>query len=669
MSLPGTGLLNRMSFPQKFSVIGLCSFIAVGLLCYLLMTELIEKKVFVDQERVGITYIDKVRQVLQVLQQHRGASVAMLSGNTQFKEVVQQKQPLIDAAFDNLITEDKKLGKKLGVEQTAERLRNEWLTLKGRLSSLNSEQARIAHTELIKQLINLVDSVADNSNLTADPQIDSYYIMDLAMHHTIKMAEALGQARAICTRDAITGLGGDDLVLLSARSGAILTEYEAIGKALVSITSVNPALGKLLSDETESARKKVENITALMDRMIRGQHEGMQQKEVFDSFTQTIDNVYRIYDVVIPALTNLIDQRRASVQNKIYENFAIVAAMLIFLPYLLACLFLSIKESITSLTIPLREMAKGNLQTRVNFKANDEMRLIADNVNHMVEQFSQLVGTATQSAFQVASATSQLSLFTEKTSNSITTQHLQSDQVATATNEMTASIQEVANNASSTATATQQGCELVEKGNRVVQEAISAIRQLADNVQESAQVLDELGRSTDSIGSVLDVIRGIAEQTNLLALNAAIEAARAGEQGRGFAVVADEVRTLAGRTQQSTEEIQKMIQKLQEGARRAKDTMDHSRHQSELGVNMVAEAGTTLQEIRSAVGRISDMTMHIASAAEEQTAVANDINRNVSVISSINDENADSSRQSALASADLAALAKSLQDSLARFRV
>ena len=212
------------------------------------------------------------------------------------------------------------------------------------------------------------------------------------------------------------------------------------------------------------------------------------------------------------------------------------------------------------------------------------------------------------------------------------------DKVATAMTQMSATVHEVARNATEAAEAAQRADEETSKGKMVVSQAIEAIDLLANEVNEAAQVIHRLEQDSDEIGAVLDVIRGIAEQTNLLALNAAIEAARAGEQGRGFAVVADEVRTLAQRTQQSTQEIQNMIERLQSGAQDAVKAMEQGRSRAQVGVEQAAEAGTSLETIAQAVGTISDMNTQIATAAEEQSVVAEEINLNIVTISDMADK-------------------------------
>jgi len=313
-------------------------------------------------------------------------------------------------------------------------------------------------------------------------------------------------------------------------------------------------------------------------------------------------------------------------------------------------------------------MSKGDLTSRIRYSGKDELGHIARKFNEMGENFDRIIKDLGGHTAQLASAAEETSAVTAETNNNVNRQQQEIEQVATAMNEMNATVHEVANNASSAADAAHSADDESSKGKLVVGRTIDVIGTLADNVESTAQAIRELAKESDNIGSVLDVIRGIAEQTNLLALNAAIEAARAGEQGRGFAVVADEVRTLAQRTQQSTQEIHEMIERLQKGTSNAVDAMEKSREQAQAGVEQAAEAGTSLDTIKSSVDLINDMNSQIASAAEEQSAVAEEINKNINNISHVAEQSAEAAQQNSAASEELARLAEELQNVVSRFK-
>ncbi|MBI3774734.1 MAG: methyl-accepting chemotaxis protein [Gammaproteobacteria bacterium] len=270
-------------------------------------------------------------------------------------------------------------------------------------------------------------------------------------------------------------------------------------------------------------------------------------------------------------------------------------------------------------------------------------------------------GRITEYASKLDHAAHATATIAEQTSQGIRQHQSETDQVATAINEMSATVQEVARNANAAAVATQNANTQAGHGQTIVIETISAIERLAQEVEKAAGVIQQLEQDSDRIGSVVDVIKTIAEQTNLLALNAAIEAARAGEQGRGFAVVADEVRTLASRTSQSTQEIQHMIEELQTTARNAVKVMEDGRNQAGNGVKQVTRAGEALTEITQAIGTISTMNDQIAAASEQQSAVAEEINKNIVNITRVVDATADGAQQTANAGQDLLNLAERLK--------
>ncbi|MGD8811399.1 MAG: methyl-accepting chemotaxis protein [Thioalkalispiraceae bacterium] len=303
----------------------------------------------------------------------------------------------------------------------------------------------------------------------------------------------------------------------------------------------------------------------------------------------------------------------------------------------------------------------------LSYRKQNAQSTFAQDFNHYVNEIDATISGTRDAADQLTSATLEMNSLSSTANDNMQRQLSETDQVATAINEMTATVQEVARSASEAATAAQSADEEATKGRTVVTETINVINNLASSVDQAANVINELNSQSDNIGVVLEVIKEIADQTNLLALNAAIEAARAGEQGRGFAVVADEVRTLASRTQQSTEEIHGMIEKLQSGARDAVQVMENGREQAHSGVEQASLAGASLQGITSAINTISEMNTQIAAAATQQSHVAEDINRNIINISQTATDAAQAVSHAASAGSVLDDLAVQLQAQVKKF--
>ncbi|MDD1150581.1 methyl-accepting chemotaxis protein [Pseudomonas protegens] len=412
-----------------------------------------------------------------------------------------------------------------------------------------------------------------------------------------------------------------------------------------------------------------------IEERMRSLSRGNQVEELRNLLNTDLLNNSEAMNTVLNRLMEINTQQTLDTNQQAAEQYSSAFKLVVALLVLATGLTLLFAWLLTrSITVPIanalsaaEEIAEGNLTRPIKVDGNDEAGRLLRAMAKMQEKLRDTLQRISGSATQLASAAEELNCVTEESARGLTQQNNEIEQAATAVNEMTSAVEEVARNAVSTSEASKNATASAGDGRDLVQETVSAIERMSSDVQGTASLIGDLANESRDIGKVLDVIRGLADQTNLLALNAAIEAARAGEAGRGFAVVADEVRALAHRTQQSTSEIERMIGSIQSGTEHAVDSMRNSTERAESTLNIARGAGLSLDTINSAIIEINERNLVIASAAEEQAQVAREVDRNLVNIRDLSVQSATGANQTSAASNELSRLAVDLNSMVARF--
>ncbi|HHM06203.1 MAG TPA: methyl-accepting chemotaxis protein [Gammaproteobacteria bacterium] len=667
---PAARIMGRLGYAHKFMLIFLLFTLPLLVAGWLLFKEINADIGFLEQERRGIEYIEAVRPLLEHVPQHRGMSFAYLNGDESFRQKVIAKGKQVEADFAALEAVDQRLDSVLGASAKFSALKVGWQQLRARNLEMAATDSFRAHSELIEGLIDLVAHVADTSNLIRDPELDSFYLMETVVNILPALTNDMGQARGLGAGVAAKGgISVQQNARLAVLEDRITSGTSRLESALAVSVEQNRGIGARLKGLDQDGVQKGHRFLKLLDtEILHSDAISISADKLFTAGTEAIGAGFTLYDAALPALSDLLASRVEQKQNR--EIYFLAAALMTLLVMLLLFggFYLGVVDSIRKIAEGARRLAGGELGTRVEVSVRDEMKTVSDSFNQVAAAFSAVITRLASSADQVAASSGELSAVTEQSRRTMDEQRSQTEQVATAINEMNATVQDVAKNIADTASAADAANMETRAGRQVVDETVSAIQGLAGEIESAAEVIHTVESDSDSIGAVLDVIRGIAEQTNLLALNAAIEAARAGEQGRGFAVVADEVRTLAGRTQESTEEINSMIERLQAGSKRAVEVMNASRDLTQTVVQKAARAGESLHSISSAVESISEMSSRIASAAEEQHVVTEEINKNIVTITDMAAETTEGACQASRSSEELADLAAELQGMVKQFK-
>ncbi|MFI8735776.1 methyl-accepting chemotaxis protein [Ectopseudomonas toyotomiensis] len=608
---------------------------------------------------------------------------AVLQGHAQVGQLAQVNQEILQA---------RRLERSFAIEQTpqsAELVRASLLKVQALLEKLaqdgsgassRNQTMQQAVAEYLKQFDNYVEQQdkarearQDMRNAAAEAR-DQFEVIELDMYDAVRelrlQGDRLRGSDPLTLAETASGLSkrmldlrGHESLYIIDGSAEALEEWEYVSEDLQTVAR---SLMVWLNDDQKGAiDTALQALTFYQRSFLYYQQLREQNLATENAMIERARSVVDLAEAAQAAAEQsmLDDSQRSLVMLGIMGAAAVVLGL---------CAALLITRLIVA---PLRQtvtfaqrIAAGDLSQNIPQDRRDEVGQLLAAMQDMTLSLRTLVGRIGGGVGQIAAAAEQLSAITAQTSAGVQTQKLETEQTATAMHQMAATVQEVAQNAEQASLAARDADLEAQQGNRVVQQAVDQIDSLASEVEQSAKAIADLNQESARIGSVLEVIRNVAEQTNLLALNAAIEAARAGEQGRGFAVVADEVRALAKRAQDSTEEIESLIAGLQRMAKGAVQQMDSSRDLTRRTVELAGEAGDALGRITQAVSTIEQMNQQIAAAAEEQSAVAEAINESVTRVRDIGEQSATATEQTAASSAELARLGVELQELVRQFR-
>ncbi|PBP79556.1 methyl-accepting chemotaxis protein [Pseudomonas syringae] len=669
---PGIYLTNRLRFPAKFVVLAIIIVIPLIVLGLRVFNSLNASIDTVAQERVGREYLQMTTPVLRLSMLQRAASNRLLAGDASAAQDVISNRAQLETALANLADIDARQGQQLETENRVQRLRESARSLMDSIKpGLSQDDVFAQWNEQLAQTLNFIYYVSATSGMVLDEDYASLFLIDLSTIRMPREINVAGQIRGI-TAGLMTGQGLSVSMRGSLESLLkIELQFRAeLEQSIRLLKRRSPELATRVNDPITAATAAMDSFRSDLHAYIKGTEFSVQQGQSLSARGNgVVSGLYKAQDEIQTALQDELNARYDALvlQREIVIAMCVIMGLLLL--YAFCSIYRALRLTIDSLLGVTRRLGEGDLSARVTVVSKDEVADIANGLTLMAEAFASSISHMDRTSYELSDVASRLGSSIGLAKQSMNAQQAETEQVATAINEMTASVADVAQNTEGAALAADEANTASRNGLRIMHQAHSTIQALAEEVEVSAQKVQALALHSQSIGGVIQVISTIADQTNLLALNAAIEAARAGEQGRGFAVVADEVRTLASRTQASTEEIRGIIQQLQGATDAAVQQMQAGQQKAHACISAASDVSGSLSSISQGVERIVEMNTQIASAAVQQHAVSEDINRNVMEIRNSSGTLMLGIDNNAATADELARVASDMRNVVARFKL
>ncbi|MFZ3024028.1 MAG: methyl-accepting chemotaxis protein [Pseudomonas sp.] len=669
---PAIALMNRLNFGMKFSLISVLFFLPMAVTNYYLVSDSYDQYVRTSTELESLELLGSTLKIRRDLEEVNDlVLVSRMLGESSSAEADARTAKLEQSLIEQFgalqaVSHDAQQVEQFNAQR--DELLNAMRAIKAQVAPISK---RAQGEELLAKVQLFIKGVASDSGLSQDDSRDVRQMVELVMSVTPQVTAVLATGRSVGAYslgvgflDSGASVKLEDALLLMEKLHA---EY---GLKIKETLAASPGAQRALGSRTAASQETLKDLAKVLeDKVVLAESLKGSWQEFFAEISGEMEKTYQVNDATLVFLQAELSER---LQQKGSQTILLVVALVVVflsIVYLYGGFYVSTRTTLKSLGLVMDKVAAGDMTVSYKVQSRDELGELGDVFNDTVVKIHDLIERVGHTVTEVERQADRVEVVSGESNQAVAGQRSQIEQVATAMNEMSATAQEVARSAAAAVGSAQSVNDETVSGRELVDSQVGSIQRLASGIDQSVAVINQLAADSASISRVLEVIKGIAEQTNLLALNAAIEAARAGEQGRGFAVVADEVRTLAKRTQQSTEEIEQMISKLQGGVAATVKAMSGSHKMADDTVSQSSKVQQALENILGAVGMIVDQNQQIAAAAEQQTAVAHDIDQNIVAINEAGERTAEGSSQTEQASRELSDHVSRLKQLISAFRV